>query len=131
MEPAKLEKKISQEIKAEFGFDVPVIVLSVDQLKTTISKNPLAKDKAVDPAFLHVTFLAAPLKAYDLSAVEAKLLDGERISIGNQAVYLYCPNGYGKSRLTNSVIEAKLKVTATTRNWKTTNELLKLAQNLI
>ena len=43
------------------------------------------------------------------------------------AVYLYLPNGYGGTKLTNSLFENKLKVMATTRNWKTTKELLKLA----
>ena len=47
-----------------------------------------------------------------------------------KAVYLYCPDGYSKSKLTNSFFENKLKVTATTRNWKTTTELVNIASSL-
>jgi uncharacterized protein (DUF1697 family) len=43
-------------------------------------------------------------------------------------VYLYCPNGYGRTKLTNTFWEKKLKVGATTRNWNTVNKLLELAE---
>jgi uncharacterized protein (DUF1697 family) len=52
---------------------------------------------------------------------------GEEIAFSDKAVYLYCPNGYRRTRLINSFLENKLKVWATTRNWKTTNELYKIA----
>ena len=35
--------------------------------------------------------------------------------------------GSAQTKLNNNFLENKLKVKATTRNWKTTNELLKLA----
>jgi uncharacterized protein (DUF1697 family) len=41
-------------------------------------------------------------------------------------VFVYCPNGYGNTKLSNTFFENKLKVTATTRNWRTVNELLRL-----
>jgi uncharacterized protein (DUF1697 family) len=43
------------------------------------------------------------------------------------AVYLYTPGGYGNTKLNNTFFESKLKCKATTRNWKTMNELLKMA----
>lgn len=72
--------------------------------------------------------LSSKPQKIDFNTIEEKKLSGEEISFTDNAVYLYCPNGYGKSKLTNSFLETKLKVAATTRNWKTTNELLKIAQ---
>lgn len=129
-EPNKLEKKIAQQIAKTFACEVPVIVLPLNTLTKVITKNPLAKDEALDPKFLHVTFLATKPKPYELNALEGKLQRGERISVSGQAVYLYCPNGYGTSKLTNNFLESRLGVVATTRNWRTTNELLRLAQEL-
>jgi uncharacterized protein (DUF1697 family) len=43
-------------------------------------------------------------------------------------VYLHCPKGYGNTKLNNTFFENKLKVTATTRNWKTSNELVKIME---
>lgn len=126
-EPEKLEKMIYNQIEKDFGFEVPVMVLTVEKLKQVVDNNPFVIDPAKDPAFLHVTFLSSKPGKYDSSAIEAKKQDGEEISFTGEAVYLYCPNGYGRTKLNNNFLEAKLKVTATTRNWKTTNELLKMA----
>lgn len=125
-----LELKISQQIEKNFGFDVPVIVLTIDHLKKIIEHNPFSNDSNKDPVFLHVTFLSSQPGHYDLKTIEDKKLNDEEILISNDAVYLYCPNGYGRTKLTNNFIEAKLKTGATTRNWKTTNELLRLAGNI-
>lgn len=125
--PEELVQTITRQIEKDFGFNVPVIVLSIDGLKHIIDNNPFVTDSNKDKTFLHVTFLSSKSDKFDLNIIEEKKLNGEEISISDNAVYLYCPNGYGKSKLSNSFLETKLKVGATTRNWKTTNELLKIA----
>lgn len=124
----EIAQTISRQIKMDFGFDVPVIVLSIDKLKEIIDRNPFVKDSNKDKTFLHVTFLSLKPDKYDFNAIEEKKQAREEIFIANNAVYLYCPNGYGKSKLNYSFLETRLKVSATTRNWKTTNELLKIAE---
>ena len=54
----------------------------------------------------------------DSGADEYRLADSE--------IYLHCPNGDGRAKLSNTVIEKKLQVDATTRNWKTVNTLCEL-----
>lgn len=124
----ELAQIITRQIETDFGFDVPVIVLTIDNLKQIIDCNPFLKDSDKDATFLHVTFLSSKPQKTDFTAIEEKKLSGEEIYFADNAVYLYCPNGYGKSKLNNSFLETKLIVGATTRNWKTTNELLKIAQ---
>lgn len=126
-----LEKQISQQIEKEFGFQVPVIVLSIEKLQQIIDNNPFAEDKNKDQSFFHVTFLSSRPDKYDTNTIEDKKQNEEEISFSDNAVYLYCPNGYGRTKLTNNFLEAKLKVGATTRNWKTTQELLKIAERII
>ena len=126
--PNELTQTITLQIEKDFGFDVPVIVLTIDNLKQIIDSNPFLKHSDKDTTYLHVTFLSSKPQKNDFKAIEEKKLNGEEISFADNAIYLYCPNGYGKTKLTNSFLETKLKVGATTRNWKTTNELLKIAQ---
>jgi len=126
-DPSDLVATISSKIQEQFGFEVPVIVLKVDELKTIIEANPFKDDLRMDRQFLHVTFLASDPKKIDFEKIEAKKSPGEEIALIKKAVYLYCPNGYGRTKLTNNFLESKLKVGATTRNWKTVNELLKIA----
>jgi uncharacterized protein (DUF1697 family) len=45
-------------------------------------------------------------------------------------IYLYCPGGYGKTKLSNNYFENKLKVEATTRNWKTLLKLNEIAEGM-
>ena len=126
----KLELMISAEIKKGFGFDVPVIVLPVAKLKEVIENNPFLKDRNKDTSFVYVTFLASKPDPYNAQTVEDKKGTGEEIFFTDNAVYVYCPGGYGRTKLTNNFIEKKLNVGATTRNWKTTNELLKIAHQI-
>ena len=127
----ELGQRISQQIEKYFGHEVPVIVLTQSKLKQIINNIPFLKDQNKDIAYLHVTFLSSQPDQYDPKIVEAKKQNEEGISFSDNAVYLYCPNGYGRTKLTNNFLEAKLKVGATTRNWKTTTELLKIAQQTI
>ncbi len=131
IEIISLEKKISQQIEKEFGFQVPVIVLSIEKLKHIIDNNPFAEDKNKDKSFFHITFLSSKPEKYDTITIEDKKQNEEDIAFSDHAVYLYCPNGYGRTKLTNNFLESKLMVGATTRNWKTTLELLKIAEQII
>lgn len=127
-----LAQQLSEGISTTFGFDVPVIVLSTESLSTIIDQSPFFSRENIDPAFLHVTFLASRPRydAIDVSVITSKKQGGEEILFGDKAVYLYCPHGYGKTKLTNNLLESKLRVGATTRNWKTTNELLRMAKHM-
>lgn len=126
-----IEKIISSQIEKEFGFDVPVIVLSAKTLETIIENNSFTKDNSKEPQFLHVTFLADNPAEFNKEKIVEKKQAGEEIAFTQNAIYLYCPNGYGNTKLNNNFLENKLKVKATTRNWKTTNELLRLATKII
>lgn len=128
--PNLLEQEIFGQIKKEFGFEVPVIVLTVGKLKRIIDDNPFVKEPHKDKNFLHVTFLSSAPASYDFEKIEVKKQNGEDIVLLDDAVYLYCPNGYGQTKLTNNFLETKLKVGATTRNWKTANELLRIAKQI-
>lgn len=127
--PEELTRVISRQIEKDFGFHVPVIVLSSNQLKKIIEDNAFAKDSTKDHAFLHVTFLSSTPENTSAGALEETAQGDEEISLVGNAVYLYCPHGYGRTKLTNNFLETKLKVIATTRNWKTTNELSRLASS--
>lgn len=123
----KLNELIKNGIQTQFGFDIPVITLTLEELQEIISKNPFL-DK--DEKSLHVTFLSDIPKVDLVDKLNQWSYLPDEFSIIENAVYLHCPNGYGNTKLSNKFLETKLKVTATTRNWKTTNELLSMAIKL-
>lgn len=128
--PQKLEKKIASQIKKEFGFDVPIMVKETEELITVFNQNPFLIKRKEDITKLHVIFLSQePEEAAIDKIKEGQYAEDEFIVI-NKTVYLFCPNGYGNTKLTNTFFENKFKVTATTRNWKTITELVKIAEQV-
>lgn len=123
-----LEELLSDKIKDEFGYEVYVFVMNVEQLHEIIKQNTLAYSAANDITSLYVTFLSQAFDIRGKRAVEIKKQESEDIVFGHKVVYIYCPDGYGRTKLTNKLIESKLNVIATTRNWKTVNALLELAR---
>ena len=126
----KLEKKIAKAITEKFTFDVPVIVKEVDELKQIIADNPFLTDKTKDIAHLHVTFLADNPNQENFNKIKDGQYQADEFYLIDKVIYLYCPNSYSNSKLTNGFLESKLKITATTRNWKTTNELINIAEKI-
>lgn len=126
-----LENIIRNMILQDFGYDIPCIVVHADQLEQIIDQNPLTAQIDKDVAFFHVTLLAEKPKSNDMTSLREKKQLDEEIFLVDRALYLYCPYGYGKTKLTNNLIESKLKVSATTRNWRTLHELLKMASQTV
>ena len=122
-----IKKKIGMNIKSEYRFDVETITTTNDELNYVINHNPFVKEEK-DVERLYVTFLAgkpAPLNIANLK--ENNYLPEEYVVEGS-CVYLFLPDGYGKAKLNNNFLENKLKVFATTRNWKTVNALYELSK---
>lgn len=125
-----LNALIAEVILKEFGHEVPVITLGLKELEKVVAKNPWLKDKEASTDQLHVTFLRDQPEAPALKALAAGEYKGDAFQVLAQVLYLRCLNGYGRTKLHNGFLEQKLKVSATTRNWKTTCELLRMAQAL-
>ena len=125
--PADLSKKIEERIVREFGFDVPVISKTAEEIGNAIQRNPFLPEKAIDITGLHVTFLAGVPAKGALAKVSALDAAPDRFHSLATEIYLYCPDGYGRSKLSNNVLEKLLSLRATTRNWKTVNELYRMA----
>ena len=124
--PKDISKKIEQKIFDKYNFHVPVIIRTMDEMQSVLNKNPLLKEKNIDPEKLHVTYLAENPSQENIDKLNTYNYSPDLYYITGKEIYLYCPNGYGRTKLTNTFFENKLKVTATTRNWRTTNELFKI-----
>lgn len=119
---------IQREVEKKYDFDIEVLVFEMDDMTSVITKNPFLKEKGFDNEKLHVTLLDNVPDSTLIGKLAKEEFGGDRYSIEGRAIYVYCPVGYGRTKLTNNFFERKLKVNATTRNWKTINELLKLME---
>jgi len=126
---APLASQIEQAILVAYGFDIPVILREAPDLRRIIATNPFLTQRREDPAKLHVLFLAErPAPAAVARMVRPDGESGEWI-VGEQEIFLFMPDGVGRSKLTNAFFESRLKTATTGRNWNTVNALLELAEN--
>lgn len=123
----KIESKIYDKIKSSFEFDVPTLVFTTDEFQELIDENPFLKDETKSSEHLYYTFLSKTPENADSVKLESLLSENEEFHFTNRMVYLYCPDGYSKTKLNNNKIESILNVVSTTRNANTTNALLKMA----
>ncbi len=124
---ASLSAKIQKRILKDFGFEVTVLTKSGKEMADIVKRNPFVKDKAIDQTRLYVTFLSDDPPKNALELLRPLVAGEEEIHIVKRAVYFYCPESYGNTRLSNNAIEKKLGCGATTRNWNTTKTLLEMA----
>lgn len=122
-----LEKKLETEAQRRFGFSVAFMLRTAVEWDAIIAGNPFADAANRDPArFVYLALKGAPTAA----AVKA-LRDGykgpETVHVAGRDGYLIYPDGQGKSKLTNALLERKLGTAGTARNWNTVLKLAALA----
>jgi uncharacterized protein (DUF1697 family) len=125
---ASLSGKIERHILSDFGFSVPVFLKTSGEMAEIIKRNPFLKVPALDHSKLHVTFLSEASPKNALEQLQPLAVKPEQFRIIGCEIYLYCPNGYGNTKLSNTAIEKKLSLRATTRNWTTAKTLLAMTQ---
>ena len=117
--PLKLSEKISEIIFKKFNFHVAALVKTLEEMDEIVRNNPFLKEKRIDQAKLYVTFLSQPSKTASIKKLNENIRRIEKFYCHGNEVYLYCPDGYGRSKLSNNLFEKVFSSAATTRNWKT------------
>jgi uncharacterized protein (DUF1697 family) len=115
-------RAIRPAIEREFGFTVPVIVVTATDLAATLQENPL-RDVADDPARHLVAFVQAPDALDAARPLLARSWSPEAFALGERAAYLWCTGGI----IDSEVFKAFSRLTgetATTRNWTTASKIL-------
>lgn len=123
-----LENQIGVCIATHFGFPVPVIVLSMADLEKVFLNNPFPN--LVDPVQPYVAFLSEVPTQESIENLTKIDFKGDAFIAKEKALYLHYANSAANTKLTNAVIENKLQVKATSRNWKTIQKLLELAKQI-
>ena len=121
---ADLKAKIEEAIEKKYKFHVHVEIRTNLEIENIIKNNPFGSvDLAEDGTKVLVTFLYSKPSEVKVSEIQKYVVAPEKVVVRGQEVYLYCPNSYGKSKLSNNYLENKLGVEATTRNFKTVVKL--------
>ena len=124
----EIAEKIRQEILKTFRYDIPVIIRDIDELENTELSNPYINFPDFDTSKMAVIFLLNPVTKVGIDKMSAVRYSPDQYCILDREILVYCPNGFGKTKLYTNFFESKMKVVGTARNWKTVATLLEMAK---
>jgi uncharacterized protein (DUF1697 family) len=119
---AELVTDLERAIEQEFGFAVPVVVRTAEELAAVIAGDPLAT-VATDPARYLVTFLPEPPASDRVDALPPVEDGGGDYLVRGRELYLWLPDGIANTPLAAWKWDRLLGVAGTGRNWNTVSKL--------
>jgi uncharacterized protein (DUF1697 family) len=125
---ARLQRQIEDGFEKKFGFHAEVIVRTSVELRDIIDRNPFQSQQNKESKWVTVMFLASHPGDTAQQDLFKTYVGPEELFIIGKEMYIYYTNGIGRSKLTNSLIEKKLKTAGTARNWNTILQLQKMLQ---
>lgn len=119
----QLEEGIESAIRNELGVDIKTLVRSADDLLRIKRDNPFISN-GVEFEHLHLTILKKKIEQLDQAGIDKRKEVSEKYVLLNDCIYLYCPYGYGSTKLNNANWEKWSNSTGTTRNWRTVEAVI-------
>ncbi|GHG89292.1 DUF1697 domain-containing protein [Streptomyces lanatus] len=122
-----LATELATAIEKHFGFTVDVIVRDHAYLKAVADNCPFPAAE-LEPKQLHVTYYSAPVDPDRFGKIDRAAHLPEEFRLGDRELYLYAPNGLGRSKLGEILSRPRLNkgLIATSRNWNTVLKLVEM-----
>jgi uncharacterized protein (DUF1697 family) len=115
---------VADAISDRFGFGAPVVMRTSDEIQSVARANPFLR-RGVDLKTLHVAFLADQPPRDRVASLDPDRSPPDAFVVRGREIYLQCPNGIARTKLSNAYFDTRLETTSTLRNWAT---VLKLAE---
>jgi len=125
-----LAKKIQNAIEREFGCRPEVILRTAEELRKAIAATPFASRHNLEPGKILVTFLASEPAPQARATLLGMKFHPEELHLKGRELYIYFPDGAGRSKLPWSSIGKLLKTTGTARNWNSVTKMLAIAEEM-
>ena len=122
MTPTAAGQALEAAIRDQLGVATDVMVRDLAALEAVMAANPFPRQAKDEPNRLMAMFLTGEPQA-GLDVLESAFAAGEAVREGPGCLYIHYPAGAGTSKLSNAVIERRLKVRGTMRNWNTVGKL--------
>lgn len=122
---AELTETMTGRLHDRFGVDVPVICRPGDEFRRVAATHPFS-DLGLDDRMLHVAFLDREPEISPDEAIDATEFAPDRFDADRREIYLAYPKGSGRSKLSQGLLERRLGVTVTARNWNTVTKLAEI-----
>ena len=125
----QLERDIEKAFSNKFGFHSHTVVRSLSDIQSLIASTPFQNQPDKETKWIAVLFLSTQPANNALEEIRKAYSGPEEILISGKEVYLYYPEGVGRSKLTSALLDKKLQTNGTARNWNTVLKLRELAES--
>jgi uncharacterized protein (DUF1697 family) len=124
-------KALADAIEKGHGFRPAIAVRTAAEIADAVTGNPFKAETRADPRFVVVGFAADFPTAGAAGRIAAiKGPSGERLKLSGRDFYVHYPEGQGRSKVTNAVLERALGVPVTVRNWNTVTKLKAMMEEI-
>ncbi|MFI6284997.1 DUF1697 domain-containing protein [Streptomyces sp. NPDC051018] len=122
-----LTRNLERAIERRFGFAVDCLVRDAAYLRSIADDCPFPA-ATLEARQLHVTYFSEGVDPERFSAIDRAAFAPEEFRLGDRALYLYAPDGLGRSKLADVLARPGLTkgIVATSRNWNTVLKLVEL-----
>jgi len=120
--------RIEKGILDKFGYNVPAMIRNTDELQSLFATNPYLSEPDFDPSKMAVIFLHEAITDAQLEKMRNINYPPDKYQLAEREIFIYCPNGFGRTKLYTNFFEGKMKVSGTARNWKTITTIRDLAE---
>ncbi|MCX5515699.1 hypothetical protein C3941_06385 [Kaistia algarum] len=124
---AALERRLETAAREALGLHTDVFVRPLDEWREVLAANPFRSEAEMDPSHLVLVVLKGEPKPADVEALRAAIQGPERVEVNGRVLYVVYPDGIGTSKLTLPLIEKKLGLRGTGRNWNTAMKVAAIA----
>lgn len=126
--PTALERQLETEVKRNLEVSTDFFVRTAAEWEDIVACNPFPNEAERDPGRLIVMVLKDRPNGQAAQDLKAAIKGSEVVEVMGRHAYIVYPDGVGRSRLTNALIEKKLGTRGTGRNWNTVLKLKALVQ---
>lgn len=120
---AELLRLTERLILEEFGVETVAVGRTPAELAVVVQRNPYVVPQG---GSVHVAFWDEPVEAELLAALAEEVFADAELSLANGQAYLRYESSSHASKLSNALLERRLKVPSTSRNVNTLHRLLAL-----
>lgn len=125
---SEISRNIEELLKDKYSYNIPVITISVAELRQCFQGNPYIQSEE-DIKFLHVTFIDVSPEISAIDNLSINIYNNDEYEVKGKFIYLHTPDGFAKTKFSNTQFEKQLNTKATTRNWRTVTKLVELCDD--
>ncbi len=114
---------VETTIQSTFGFQSTVIVRTADEFRELLADHPFTAEQIEDGRFAHVGFCRDEPDRDGFETLQDAHEGSAEARLVGREIFVYYPDGSGRSKLTNTVVEKHLATPITSRNWNTVEKI--------